>query len=452
MSDCSPNTKYAYSGEVSIAYQISGEGPFATVVVPGVISHVEYLHEIPGYTQTLQRLSAIGRVVIFDKRGQGLSDRLTGAPSIEERLDDIRAVMDAENIEKAILLGFSEGAAIAILFAATYPQRTQALIPFGGYAKSTSSLDYPYMGSLEEREAKAKTWMNNWGQGIALASLAPQLAQDDQFRDLFAKAERNSCTPRGIEKYFKLNLAIDIRPILSTIHVPTLVLHRRDDIQVPFAAGIHLAESIPGAKLVEAGNGGHLFFVGDVDSYINEIWNFVSIGESQAKPDKIIERVLATVMFTDIVGSTEKLASLGDRKWREILEQHDELSRSAIAEHRGNLVRSTGDGVLAYFDGPGRAIQCACWLNEKVRSLGIDIRSGLHAGEVEIRGEGIDGIAVHVASRVESLAEPGEVLVSKMVTDLVFGSDAFTFTDRGCHDLKGCPGQWNLMQARINNH
>lgn len=440
-----PETQYAYCGGLSIAYQVMGDGPIDIVMVPGILSHVEFFHELPGYTRFLELLASFGRVITFDKRGQGLSDRISGAPSMEERMDDVRAVMAAAGSERAALIGFSEGGALAIIFAATYPDKVSHLIPSGGWAKGYGAPDYPYRESLEERKAKARLWMENWGEGVALRSLYPALAEDPEMRTLFGRAERLSCTPSGIRHFFELNLTADIRPALKLVSTPTLILHRRDDHQVPFACGEHLAREIPGARLVGLKGDSHLIWYGDVDSGVEEIRAFIT---GSRRPRVVSERVLATVLFTDIVGSTKKMTEMGDERWHMILDDHDAIGRRLVEEYQGRFIKTTGDGLVATFDGPGRAIQCACAFAQDVERIGLDIRAGLHTGEVELRGDDIAGLAVHVASRIQAQADAGEVLVSKLVTDLVAGSVQFDFTDRGQHVLKGVPGTWQLLKAR----
>jgi class 3 adenylate cyclase len=431
-----PETRYALSGEVNIAYQTMGNGPVDIVIVPGIISHVEFLHEMPGYTAFLRRLSTFARVITFDKRGQGLSDRVSGAPSLEQRMDDVRAVMDEIGSTRAALLGVSEGCAMSVMFAATYPERVDKIMLFGGYRHRT---DLP--GSGEER---ATQLTKIWGTGAFANRVAPSMANDPGTIAQFAKYERLSASPGTIKQFALLNATIDISSIAPAVRVPTLVLHRRGDIQVPIALGRDLAAQIPGARMIEYDGNDHSPYFGNCEQLLGDIEEFMTGQRHSVATD--LDRVLATVLFTDIVDSTRQAAAKGDHAWRELLDNHDQLATQMIAKHRGTLIKSTGDGILATFDGPARAVRCAMALSTAANQIGLPLRAGLHTGEIEIRGKDIGGIAVHAASRVMNQSRPNEVLVSRVVTDLVAGA-GLTFAERGSHELKGLPGRWDLFAA-----
>jgi class 3 adenylate cyclase len=431
-----PETCYALSGDVNIAYQVMGDGPIDIIMVPGFISHIEFRHELPGYTAFLRRLASFARVVAFDKRGQGLSDRVSDAPSLEQRMDDVRAIMDAIGSQRATLFGHSEGCAMSALFAATYPERVSRLILFGGYVTRRD------LNIAEIVEPRVKLW----GTGAMLRRVAPSLAADPAAVAQFAKFERLSASPGAVKAFTMLNSQIDVSFILPAVRVPTLVLHNQGDVQVPVERGRELAACIPDAKLIEYPGIDHIFTTGDVEAVLGDIEEFITGHRENSSSD--LERVLATVLFTDIVDSTRSAATMGDQAWRRLLDNHDQLAIQTIEKHRGTLVKSTGDGILATFDGPGRAVRCALALGTATRQIGLPIRAGLHTGEIEIRGRDIGGIAVHAASRVMTQSQPGEVLVSRVVTDLVAGA-GLTFAGRGSHELKGLPGRWDLFAASI---
>ena len=430
-----PETHYALSGDVNIAYQTMGNGPVDIVVVPGIMSHVEFLHELPGYTAFMRRLSTFARVVMFDKRGQGLSDRVAGAPSLEQRMDDVRAVMDSIGSKKTALLGISEGCAMSVLFAATYPERASKLMLFGGYRRRDD------LGNGEER---ATLLSKQWGTGAMINRVGPSLAKNPDAVAQFAKYERLSASPGAIKQFALLNASIDVSSVLLSVRVPTLVLHREGDVQVPLEHGRDLAEKIPGARLIKYSGNDHTPYFGDCGELLGDIEEFMIGHRDEASDDG--DRVLATVLFTDIADSTRRAAETGDKAWRKLLDNHDELASQMVLKHRGTLVKSTGDGILATFDGPARAVRCALALATAVGQIGLAIRAGLHTGEIEIRGRDIGGIAVHAASRVMTQSLPNEVLVSRVVTDLVAGA-GLTFAERGSHELKGLPGRWELFSA-----
>jgi pimeloyl-ACP methyl ester carboxylesterase len=435
MSDFAlPETRYALSGDVNIAYQVMGDGPVDIILVPGFISHIEFRHELPGYTAFLRQLSTFARVVSFDKRGQGLSDRVSDAPSLEQRMDDVRAIMDAIGSQRATLFGHSEGCAMSALFAATYPERVSRLILFGGYVTRPDVI----LEELLEQRVKL------WGTGAMIKRVAPSLAANPDAVAQFAKFERLSASPGAVKSFTVLNSQIDVSSILPAIRVPTLVLHRRGDVQVPIELGRELAACIADAKFIEYPGSDHIITTGDIDAVLGDIEEFVTGHRETSSSD--FERVLATVLFTDIVDSTRSAAAVGDQAWRRLLDSHDQLAIQTVEKHRGVLVKTTGDGILATFDGPGRAVRCALAFGSAAKQIGLPLRAGLHTGEIELRGRDIGGIAVHAAARVMAQSQPSEVLVSRVVTDLVAGA-GLKFAERGSHELKGLPGRWDLFAA-----
>jgi class 3 adenylate cyclase len=443
-SEMIPETKYAKSGDVHIAYQIFGSGQIKLVLAPGWASHIEYAWEEPVYARFLQRLGSFARVVWFDKRGTGLSDRVSNLPTLEQRMDDIRAVMDAVGFEHAVLFGVSESGSMSILFAATYPKRTDALILYGSFAKRQWSEDYPWAPTRQEREKWIGSLEKGWGGPLEIPTLAPSAVNDDRFSKWFATYGRLSVSPSAAVALARMNTEIDIRNILSSIHVPTLVLHRTGDRDVNVEEGRYLARSIPEAKFVELPGEDHVPWAGDVDEIADEAEEFLT----GVRPPQSSDRVLATILLTDIVSSTEKLNELGDRRWKSLLLKHNEVVRKELAKYRGREVKTTGDGFLATFDGPARAIKCACSIRDEIRGLGMTIRAGLHTGECEVIGENdIGGVSVHIVQRVESKAGPQQVLVSSTVKDLVAGS-GIQFSDLGVHSLKGIPGEWRLFEVK----
>ncbi len=438
-----PQTKYAKSGDISIAYQVLGDGPPDLVYVPGWISHIEYAWESPAYAHFFRRLSAFSRLILFDKRGTGLSDREVGYPTLEERMDDVRAVMDAVGSERAAIFGMSEGGNMSMLFAATYPKRTVALILMGCFAKRIRAPDYPWAPLPEERVQWLTQIEREWGGVVDLQTLGPSIAHDESAREWFSTYLRFGASPRAAITLGRLNTDIDVRDILPTIHAPTLILHRRGDQHVKVDEGRYLAERIPNAKLVELPGEDHLVWAGDHDVVIDEVEEFLTGTRHGPDPD----RVLLTVLFSDIVDSTSTAAKLGDRHWQELLERHDGAVRKQLERYRGREVTTTGDGFLAAFDGPARAIQFASAIRNEIRTLGLDIRVGLHTGECEQRGDDLTGIAVHLASRILGKAGTGEILVSNTVKDLVVGS-GLDFEERSEESLKGIPGRWRLFAVK----
>jgi pimeloyl-ACP methyl ester carboxylesterase len=437
-----PETRYALSGDVNIAYQTLGEGPIDIIGVPGLCSHIEFSHEFSGYTASLRRLSKFARVVTFDKRGQGLSDRISGAPSLEERMDDVRAIMDEIGSRRAVLLGFSEGCPMSILFAATYPERVSHLVLFGGFARAADL--WPPGLTPDVMEARVAQRVRSWGNGDMMKMVAASQALDQNAVAVLAKFERLASSPGALKTILLLNRQIDVTSILPTVQVPTLVLNRRTDAVVPVALGSKMAAQIPGARYIEYPDGDHAFWTGDTETLVGDIEEFVTGHRDSGAVE--LERILATVMFTDIVDSTRRAAEMGDQRWRDLLDNHDRLGRRIIEKHRGSLVKSTGDGVLATFDGPGRGVRCALAFSTAAQQIGLPLRAGLHTGEIELRGQDIGGIAVHAAARVMAQSGSNEVLVSRVVTDLVAGA-GLKFAERGSHELKGLPGRWDLFAA-----
>jgi class 3 adenylate cyclase len=440
MSDLAqlPPTRYAVSGEVNVAYQTIGDGPIDLIMIPGIVSHIEFLHEMPGYTAFLHRLSKFARVITFDKRGQGLSDRISGAPSLEERMDDVRAVMDDIGSQRAALLGFSEGCAMSAMFAASYPERVSHLVLFGGFVR------YADLFGTANSEQIILDRMKFWGTGRMIKGVIASKATNQDAVAQFAKFERLSASPGAFKAIQLLNLQIDVRSILPTVRVPTLVLHRATDALVAVQKGRDLAAQIPGAKYVEYPDGDHAFWSGDVAAIQGDIEEFITGHRESSSAD--LERILATVLFTDIVDSTRSAAEMGDQTWRRLLDSHDQLAKQTVEKHRGSLIKTTGDGILATFDGPGRAVRCALAFGAAAKQIGLPLRAGLHTGEIEIRGRDIGGIAVHAAARVMAQSQAEEVLVSRVVTDLVAGA-GLKFSERGSHELKGLPGRWDLFAA-----
>jgi class 3 adenylate cyclase len=432
-----PETKFTQSSDVSIAYQVLGHGPLDLVHVPGLVSHLEYAWENPAQSRFLQRLASFSRLILFDKRGTGLSDRITNLPTLEERMDDVRAVMDAVGSERAALFGVSEGGSMSVLFAATYPQRVSALVLYGTIAKGWSLGDEP--GARQEDEARYNSIRKEWGGPVEIELWASSLAHDEQFRQWWAKFLRLSAGSSTMINLYRMYSQIDVSPILPTLQVPTLVLNRANDYGFIEQAR-YLAEHIPHAKYMELSGEDHLWWVGDTDALINEIQEFLTGARQIVEPD----RVLATVLFTDIVDSTRHLANLGDRRWRDLLDTHDAMVHQEVKQFQGKVIESTGDGFLATFDGPARAIRCALAISDRVQRLGIEIRAGLHTGEIELREHGIGGIAVHIAARVSAKAGPNEVWVSRTVRDLVAGS-GLKFNEQGVFSLKGVPDEWHLF-------
>jgi class 3 adenylate cyclase len=439
-----PTTRYARSGNVSIAYQVVGDGPRDLVWVSGWVSHLEAGWDEPRQARFRRRLASFSRLILFDKRGTGMSDRVAerDLPTLEERMDDVRAVMDAAGSERAAIGGQSEGGGLAMLFAATYPERTTALITIGAYARRIWDPEYPWAPTPEQRQQFLDWIERDWGGEFDVGVLAPSLTSDEEFKRQTSTYFRLSASPGSALALARMNTQIDVRHVLPTIGVPTLVLHRTGDLDSKVAEGRYIAERIPGAKFVELPGIDHLPWAGNQEDIIGEIEEFLTGIRPAPQPD----RMLATVLFTDIVGSTERAASLGDNAWRDVLEQHHASVRRELAHFRGQEITTTGDGFLATFDGPARAVRCAVAIRDRLRESGLDVRAGVHTGECERMGDNIGGLAVHIGSRVAALAGPGEVLASSTVKDLVAGS-GIVFEDRGAHPLKGIPGEWRVFQV-----
>ncbi len=438
-----PETRYAKSGDNYVAYQVMGEGPFDLVFVPGFVSHLDLQMEWPLAANFFKRLASFCRLIRFDKRGTGLSDRTGPIPTIEDRMDDVRAVMDAAGSATAALFGFSEGGQMSIVFAATYPERASALILYGSMARQAWAPDNAW-GRPDVRLAAQLKWVEeNWGQGSAMGMYCPSIADDPEMRSFLGRLERSSASPGAVQSLQRINQAIDVRHVLPMIGTPTLVLHRTGDV-VNVEHGRYLAHHIRGAKFVEFPGGDHTPWVGDSNSILGEIESFLTGQRHEVESES--DRVLASILFTDIVGATNRLVELGDRRWKDLLIQHHSLVRDQLARHRGREIDNAGDGFLAAFDGPARAVRCGRAIVDSVRQLGIHVRVGVHTGECEVIGEKLGGIAVHIGARIGALAAADEVLVSRMVSDLVAGS-GLQFEERGTHGLKGVPGSWQLLAA-----
>jgi len=436
-----PITRYAKSDDVNIAYQVVGEGPIDLLFAMGWVSNIDEFWKEPGFARFLNRLAAFSRLIIFDKRGTGLSDRvpLDRLPTLEQRMDDVRAVLDAVGSRSAALMGVSEGGPMCALFAATYPERTRALVMIGSYACPMRADDQPWARTPDDVREMLEEIEHDWGGPLRIQQRAPSVAHDERFRAWWSAYLRASASPGAAAALTRMNAAIDVRHVLPTIRVPTLIVHAAGDETVSVEHGRYMAARINGARYVELASRDHLPWVADTDAIIAEIEELLT-GE-RGTPGA--DRVLATVLFTDIVDSTGTAAALGDRRWREVVEAHTALSVEMITRHQGRVVKDRGDGFLATFDGPARAIRCACALSTAVRALGIRIRAGLHTGECEVIAGDVGGIAVHTGARVAGLAKGDEVLVSRTVKDLVAGS-GIEFDDRGVHQLKGVPGEWRI--------
>ena len=442
-----PETHYARSGDLSIAYQVVGDGPFDLVFVPGFISHVELRWTIPPMAQGLLDLAEFARLILFDKRGTGMSDHVTGAPTLEERMDDLRAVMDAAGSARAAVFGVVEGAPMSVLFAATYPDRTAALVLRSAFPRTLWAPDYPWGRTEEQYRDDVHRQLRLYGsRAEAEAFVREQENWEEVDVPAIIDYFRWSASPGTLDALTRMNRDIDVRHVLPAIRVPTLLLHGTDDRLVPVEAARWMAERIPGARLVSVPTS-HMHFGRGTSTLNAEVRAFLTeLHESEGWANTEPDRVLATVLFTDIVDASRKAAELGDRAWRELLERHHSLVRQRLVRFRGVEVDTAGDGFLASFDGPARAISCACAIVESVRELGIEVRAGLHTGECERMDGKVAGIAVHTGARVASFAGAGEVIVSSTVKDLVAGS-GIVFADHGVHELKGVPGEWRLFRV-----
>jgi len=441
-----PETRYARSGDLNIAYQVVGDGPFDLVFVPGYVTHMEMQWKIPTFAPFLEELASFSRLIRFDKRGTGMSDRISGAPTLELRMDDVRAVMDAAGSKRAAFYGLSEGAAMSLLFAATYPERTAALVVRSAFPRSMWAHDYQWGRSEEQYEQEVNRALQAFGPREQARESVRDLGEfTDEETDAFLEMIRYGASPGAVEALHRMNREIDVRQVLPAVRVPTLILRGSEDRLVPAKVAQYMAANMPSARVVEISGAGHLAFaqyypaiISEVRSFLTQIWE--SGGWEEQEPD----RVLATVLFTDIVRSSERASALGDRGWRELLERHHALVRRELLRFRGRELDTAGDGFLASFDGPARAVRCACAIVESMRELDLEIRAGLHTGECELLDGKVAGIAVHTGARVAALAEPGEVLVSSTVKDLVAGY-GIRFADRGVRELAGVPGEWHLF-------
>jgi class 3 adenylate cyclase len=436
-------TRYARSGDVSIAYQVIGDGPFDLVLTLPWGCHVELAWEAPVFRALFERLGSFARVINFDKRGTGLSDRSVGLPPPETRMDDIRAVMDAVGSRRAAIMGWSEGVRLGVLFAATYPDRAWALVAYGGTAGSTRPPEEILRAMADERALRER---DSAGRAIEEVRGDSPNATEEEVAAL-ARLFRYSLSPGDEYAYGRMNLQIDVRHVLPAIGIPTLVLQNASDGWVPVERARDLADRIPGSTYVEVPIKGHIPAVAEfgpaldaIESFLQEAWNANAAGRES-------ERVLATVLFTDIVDSTARMAELGDARWRKLVEQHHALVRRELARSRGREVDTAGDGFFASFDGPARAIRCACAITEAMTGLGLQVRAGLHTGECQLVDGKVAGIAVHTGARIAAHAAPSEVLVSSTVKDLVAGS-GIEFQDRGAAELKGIPGEWRLFAVQ----
>ena len=436
--------KYAKSGDVHIAYQVVGDGPIDLVVVPGWVSHLEANWDEPIVAHFAERLASFSRVIFFDKRGTGLSDpvSLDRLPTMEQRMEDVHVVLDAVGSKQAALFGISEGGSMCALFAATYPERTSALVMSGCYAKWIKDLDYPWAPTRAEHEAAFDAYERNWGTPIGFKTIAPSVANDERCRNWWARVLRQGASPGAGIALYRMNIEIDIRAVLPTIRVPTLILHRTGDRLINIGNSRYMAEHIPNAKFLELEGVDHLPWFGNADIVLDEIQEFLT----GVRPGPARDTTLATVLFVDIVGSTEKAQALGDGRWRDLLARFHELVKQELERFRGRLLDTAGDGVFASFDGPARAVRCACAIRDRMAALGTPVRAGLHTGECEIIDGKIAGIAVHIGARVSGHAQPGEVVVSSTVKDLVSGS-GLRFSDGISHTLKGVSGEWRLFKV-----
>jgi class 3 adenylate cyclase/alpha-beta hydrolase superfamily lysophospholipase len=436
-----PQTRYARSGELHIAYQVVGDGPIDLVYVPSWISQVEHYWEEPSVARYFNRLASFSRLIMFDRRGSGLSDPVASAPTLEEQMDDVVAVMDAASSERAAVFALLEGGAMAALFAATHPERTTALVLYEAMPRMSWAPDYDWAIRREEREAYLRSGgIDTWGDGSRILALSPKSAGNPRLREWYARLERLAASPGTAAKLMMMNSEVDVRAVLPSIQVPTLVLHREGDKFIDIRHSRYLAANIPDARYVELPGDEALGFGSHTEPELEEIEEFLTGARHAADA----ERILATVMFSDIVDSTSRAAEMGDRRWRDLLQSIEGSVTRELARFRGRAVKTMGDGFLATFDGPARAIRCATAIRDAAQAeYGLEVRSGLHTGEIELIGDDVGGIAVHIGARVGSSAGPGDVLVSGTVKDLVVGS-GIPFEDRGECELKGVPGRWRL--------
>ena len=435
-----PETHYARSGDVNIAYQVVGQGSRDIVFVQGWVSNIELIWEEPTMVRVLERLASFSRLILFDKRGTGLSDRVADMPDLETRMDDLRVVMDAVRSARATLLGVSEGGPMSVLFAATYPERTAAMLMVASFPRRTWTAECPWGPTAEQFDQFVEKAVSGWGGPAQVELRAPSVAHDARFCEWYSRMLRLSGSPGAVRALMKMNGEIDVCHVLPAVRVPTLIVHRTRDCLIPVEYSRYMAERIPGAKYVELPGNDHLPYVGDADAILDEIEEFLTGVRHSAEHD----RVLATVLFTDIVDATRRAAELGDRGWRDVLQAHHAAVRRELARFRGREIDTAGDGFLASFDGPARAVRAGCAIVASVRRLGLEVRAGLHTGECDVIGDKLGGIAVHIGARIAALARGGEILVSSTVKDLVSGS-GLCYEDRSDHALKGVPGEWHLF-------
>ena len=438
-----PEIRYARNGDVHLAYQTFGEGDRALILVPGFVSHLEFPWEHPPYRRFMDRLGALGRVTVYDKRGSGLSDPIDAAGGFDQHLDDLAAVIAAAGARRPVVIGWSEGSAVAALFASHHPDAVESLVLYGSFPRMVSGADYPHGLAPELFEMGIQAMEEAWGEGISLAFLAPEKLGDEDFRRWWGRYERMSASPGLAMSALRIDAQLDMREVLPAIHVPTLLIHRVGDAVIPVEGARLMAEMMPEARLVELPGTLHWPWMGDSEAVIEEVEEFVTGERRRAEPD----RALATVLFTDIVRSTDLASQLGDRRWRQLVEDHDATVAHELARHNGRLVKSTGDGALATFDRPAAAIRCAGSLRRALSRQGLEIRAGLHTGEIELMRDDVGGIAVHIAARVSSLAESGQTLATRVVKDLVVGS-GIDFAAAASHELRGVPGEWELYAVR----
>jgi class 3 adenylate cyclase/pimeloyl-ACP methyl ester carboxylesterase len=439
-----PETQYAKKGDAHIAYQVVGNGPLDLLLVSTWVSHVEARWDFPGFAYFLRRMASFSRLISFDKSGIGLSDPIPSRtpPPLEDWMDDVRAVMDAAGSERTAIISANDGALMAALFAATHPERTSALVLLNGTARIAAAPDYEIGVPPDVQERLISIVEQTWGSGDLMAAINPSLADDPEQARAWGRFFRHSASPTTAAAVIRMLFEADVRDVLPTISVPTLVVNRAESQIITVDQGRYVADRIEGARFVAVPGADYGLAIGDVDVILDEAEEFLT-GARHAQP---ADRVLATVLFTDIVDSTGRAVALGDARWRELLEAHDQLARTEVARFGGQIPEFAGDGMLATFDGPARAVRCAFALRDRVQALGLHIRAGLHAGEVERRGAQVAGIGVHIAARILSLAGPDDVLVSRTVRDLVAGS-GLTFVDRGTHALKGVPEEWQVLEA-----
>ncbi len=437
-----PETRYTRTDGVNIAYQVVGDGSIDLVVVPGWLSNIEVFWEEPRVERFLRGLASFSRLILFDKRGTGLSDRVTDSATLEERMDDVRAVMDAVGSQRAALFGYSEGGAMCALFAATYPERVRALIMAGSFARRTRAADYPWAPEERDLIAAIDTFAAQWGGPVGMESRMPSVSTDVAARQWWSKYLRLSASPSAAVALSMANLEVDIRHLLPSIRVPTLILHAKDDLTIPINAGRYLAANIQGAQFVTIDTIDHVPFFEAAPQIARNIEIFVTGHSSSVSGEGSVQ----TICFADIVGSTEMAARIGDQRWTDLLNSYYAIVRSELAVFRGREVNTVGDGFVASFDGPARAVRCAGALTRATQQIGLEVRIGLHTGECEMRAGSLSGIALHIAARVSAMAPSGGILVSQTVKDLVAGS-GLKFTDAGSHVLKGVPEEWRLYNV-----